>query len=112
MIQFTIPMPPPLSACFRNASGPGRVKTPRYERWKRDAGWIVRAQRPGSIHGPVRVTYLIGRPDKRKRDLGNLDKALSDLLVHLRVIDDDSKIVDLRLVWAERDDVLATVEAV
>jgi crossover junction endodeoxyribonuclease RusA len=36
-------------------------------------------------------------PDRRRRDLDNLLKAVQDALAHAGVYDDDSQIVDLRI---------------
>ena len=61
----------------------------------------------------VAVTYEIGRPkDNRRRDLANLEKALSDLLADQKILLDDSSIVDLRMRWVERDGVRILIEAV
>jgi crossover junction endodeoxyribonuclease RusA len=100
MTTFTVPIPPSVNALYRNAPGKGRVKTERYRTWIQAAGWDVRDQKPEHQPGQVAVCYRLPWPtDKRKRDLGNYEKALSDLLVLHNVIEDDSKIVDLRLVY-------------
>lgn len=41
---------------------------------------------------PVTVIYKFGKPDKRERDVFNLEKAVSDLLVSHGVIKDDTLI--------------------
>ena len=109
-LTFTLPeRPPPLSACFTNAAprfvkGGGRSKahigrkmTKRYAAWIRHC--MLTVGHVGKVPGPVAVDYRFARPDKRKRDLGNLEKAVSDLLVKMKVIEDDSLIQDLRLRW-------------
>lgn len=109
-----IPMPPPLSACFNNVPGRGRVPSRRYKAWKKEAGWEIVTQRVGQsmqLFGDVKVAFLIRRPDRRQRDLDNLGKALCDVLTSSRVISDDSQIVDLRFAWADVDAVEAHVEA-
>ena len=50
----------------------------------------------------VKVSIEAWRPDKRKRDLDNLLKAVLDALTHAGMWDDDSQIVDLRIYWAEQ----------
>ena len=47
------------------------------------------------------VCILAYRPDKRRRDLDNLLKAALDSMCSAGVYDDDSQIVDLRILWAE-----------
>ena len=48
------------------------------------------AQRPGGIKGPYALSILAKRPDKRRRDIDNLIKPISDLLMTVGVIEDDS----------------------
>lgn len=49
----------------------------------------------------VKVEIDVYPPDRRKRDLGNLDKVLMDSLQHARVFDDDGQIDDLHYVRKE-----------
>ena len=93
-------IPPPLSACYRNARGPGRAKTKRYEQWIKQCWGTIRGNIE-MVSGDTKVTYLYERPDRRARDLGNLEKATSDLLTGL-YIKDDSQIVHMTLMWNER----------
>jgi len=51
----------------------------------------------------VAVTVEAFVPDRRKRDLGNLEKALMDSLTHAGVWVDDSQIDDLRIKRARND---------
>lgn len=50
---------------------------------------------------PVQVTYRFGKPDKRNRDLFNLEKAVSDLLVEHGILADDSLIHRGIVEWAD-----------
>jgi len=100
-VFLTLPeMPPPLSACFNNNRRRGRVKTKRYSEWIRNVMAASRRYEP--LDCEVAAIYLYRRPDRRRRDLGNLEKATSDILVALGVLVDDSQIVDLRLAWSDR----------
>ena len=51
--------------------------------------------------GKVDVQMRFGRPDKRRRDLANLEKAVSDFLVNVGVIEDDCLIESLFMEWAD-----------
>lgn len=53
------------------------------------------------FQAPVQVTYRLGRPDKRIRDLENYAKAVSDLLVSSTILKDDSLIHRLIMEWAD-----------
>lgn len=111
---FIVPVPPSVNSLYRNVTGKGRVKTERYRTWINAAGWDVRAQKPEPVAGQVRVAYRVPWPkDNRHRDLGNYEKALSDLLVLHGVIEDDSKIIELLLLYGEstEDKVLIEVAA-
>ena len=61
-------------------------------------------RQPNLFYEKLIVVYSLKRPDKRKRDLGNLEKALSDILVSTGIIEDDSNIEDLRLHWADQNE--------
>ena len=107
-------LPPPLSACFINVFPRGRAASPRYRAWKKLihvtlASRLGRADIP--IPGPVQVEYHFRRPDKRRRDLGNMEKATSDILVSLGVIEDDSLIHDLRMRWGSDAAVTIKIES-
>lgn len=90
MTRIHLPFPPPLSACFSNVPGKGRVPTSRYKKWTEEALWTIRAQKPRKHAGEVSVSVGLVAPDKRARDAGNLDKAICDVLVKAGVIKDDS----------------------
>ena len=53
------------------------------------------------ISGPVRMYIAFCPPDRRRRDVDNYAKALLDSLVEAKVLEDDSLIRDLRMVWGE-----------
>lgn len=61
---------------------------------------------------PVEVTYRFGKPDKRQRDLGNLEKAPSDLLVAHGILKDDSLIHRMILEWADLQGMEAEIRTV
>lgn len=51
-----------------------------------------------TIDSSMAVTIEVFPPDKRKRDLGNLPKAILDALTHANVWTDDCLIDDLRII--------------
>jgi crossover junction endodeoxyribonuclease RusA len=106
-ITVTMPAPPSVNNLFKNAGRKGRVPTPAYEDWKRQAGWQVKAQRQEAIHGPVAVTIVHG---KRRADLDNLNKAPLDLLVSQGLIDDDSFVRELHCRFADVQGCEVTVQ--
>lgn len=60
---------------------------------------IARQVRRQSHTGAYKLTILAVRPDKRKRDLGNLEKAISDILVSQNIIEDDNLCEWLDIRW-------------
>jgi crossover junction endodeoxyribonuclease RusA len=50
--------------------------------------------------GDVIAVYIYGRPDRRRRDPSNLEKAIGDTLTRRGALEDDSQIVNIRLRWA------------
>lgn len=98
MIELTLPYPPSGNALYR--ANRGRVhKSGRYVKWLRDAGYLALAQKPGGITGAYKLSIDAVRPDKRKRDLDNLFKATSDLLVTIGVVGDDSECEMISARW-------------
>lgn len=89
---FLLPFPPSVNALYSNVPKIGRVKTPAYRAWSKEAGLRLNLQRPRRMPGRIRMAIRAVPPDRRKRDLGNLEKAISDFLVDMGVIDDDSLI--------------------
>ena len=63
--------------------------------------WEIRSQTKSKVTGPYKLTILAVRPDKRRRDLGNLEKAVSDILVSVGIIEDDSLCEWLEIKWVQ-----------
>jgi Holliday junction resolvase RusA-like endonuclease len=93
-------MPPSVNALY---AGKGRrYKSSRYKYWETTAQNALRSQSftpLGKI--PLEAHYQFGRPDMRTRDLANLEKAISDFLVHMNVIADDCWIHKITMEWAD-----------
>jgi Holliday junction resolvase RusA-like endonuclease len=105
-ITISLPTPPSVNRIWRVGTG-GRVYIdPKYNAWKRTAGWELAAQRPGKLpHGQqVAVTIRLG-PMKRTKDADNCAKAVLDLLEAHGVIRNDRDVARLVI---ERDDTIAT----
>ena len=88
-----LPMPPSTNNLFVNIPKRGRVPSARYKAWKTAAGLTLNVQRPPAVSGSVDVSILV--PQKTRGDIDNRIKAILDLLVTHRVIEDDSKIAAL-----------------
>lgn len=101
MIQ--LPMPPSNNQLHAYSRKTGVYLTKAYREWKKAAGWALLSQRIRPMRGEIDVTIRAVRPDKRRRDVANLEKAIGDLLVAHGIIEDDSKIVTATQVWVSDD---------
>lgn len=111
-VRLELPRPPSANNLYRNVPGKGRVRSNEYKRWQQQAGWVLQAARPGALQGAVMVHYLVPDPrDRRRRDIDNLAKPLTDLLVKHGVIEDDSLLRAVTLEYGDTETVVATVEA-
>jgi crossover junction endodeoxyribonuclease RusA len=101
MIVLDLPFPVSVNALYCNKAGKGRVKSQRYREWSNVAGWQLKAQKPGKITGRYALTILLEQKDGRRRDIGNLEKSVSDLLVEHGVVEDDALAASIFLAWAD-----------
>jgi crossover junction endodeoxyribonuclease RusA len=93
-----LPFPPAANNLFKNIRH-GRARTPRYDAWLKEGAAEIARQRPAKLAGPYEMTVIAVRPDRRRRDLSNLTKALEDLLVKCGIVRDDSDAMDIHLHW-------------
>lgn len=90
-IELTLPWPPSLNRYWRNVAG--RTLISRDGRAYRSAvAWSVPAIHKQRMEGRLLVTIAASPPDRRKRDLDNMLKAVLDSLSHAGVYVDDSQI--------------------
>lgn len=102
LVNLALPLTPSVNALYRNrtkqeiANGKamgialrGRARTERYRTWARAAGNALMAAKPGRIEGRYDLTITIG--ETARMDLGNAEKALSDLLQKCGVVENDRK---------------------
>ena len=94
-----LPFPPTANNLFSGKAR--RFRSRAYKEWlaEADLAWLRQSVTP--IHGPVTVTISLGRPDRRRRDCFNYEKAPIDFLVARGVIDDDSLIERGVIQWSD-----------
>ena len=97
--QINLPFPPSLNGLFANRKG-GRRKTAKYEMWIADATKMLLRQKFKQHTGHIAVNIFLTKPDNRRRDLDNQNKAICDLLVAHKIIRDDSDIQVLHTAWS------------
>jgi len=97
-VTFDLPWPPSVNRYWRKWNN--RMVISNEGRAYRD---LVAQQLLGQATRrdcPMVVVIEAYRPDRRKRDLDNLLKAVLDSLTYAGVWSDDSVVVDLRVYWA------------
>jgi len=99
VVALTLPLPPSVNMAWINVPGKGRCRSPEYRRWHKLAFDELTLQHPGRIAGRYAIVINVGRI-KRRCDLDNRIKCLSDLLSGV-VIDDDAMCERLSIGWAD-----------
>jgi crossover junction endodeoxyribonuclease RusA len=106
MLKLSLPYPPTLNHLYPTGRHGRRHKSSEYKAWIKAAEAQFYEQFPSwlvppvpTIKGKVDVQMFFGRPDKRRRDLANLEKAVSDFLVNVGAIHDDCLIEELLMSW-------------
>lgn len=98
-VPFRLSYPPSANGLWRNVNGTTLIAR-QYRAWRKVALTELMVQRPAKIPGPYRLTLIATRPDNRRRDLGNLEKAVSDLLQAAGVVRDDCDAQSTFLAWS------------
>lgn len=101
MIEITLPWPPSVNRYWRTFQGRMIISAEGRSYRKAVADQVLIQRAAKHYENRVRVEIEAFRPDKRRRDLDNLLKAVLDSCTHAGVWVDDSNIVDLRIYWAD-----------
>ena len=91
---FDLPYPPSVNHYWL-ASGKHRYISHAGRKFRRDAFYIIKAERPLLTKLAVSVTVMVWPPDRRRRDLDNILKPILDILQYANVIKDDSQVHEL-----------------
>ena len=100
-LEITLPWPPTVNTYYRNFNGRSIISKKGREYRVAVAEQVLVQRAAKHFEHAVRVEIKAYRPDRRRRDLDNLLKALLDSLTHAGVMDDDALIEDLRVYWAD-----------
>lgn len=100
MIELELPYPPSVNHYWRRVGA--RTLISREGRaFRQSVCSIVAANGISPMDGPLSVEVDVYPPDRRRRDLDNIQKALLDALAHGGAYHDDSQIA--RLIVERRD---------
>jgi len=100
--EFNLPFPPSLNHIWRHA-GKRTYLSERAKAYRKAvlARLIEQGVPLKAIDVPMRVTYALQAPSKRRADVDNYPKSISDALTAAKFWDDDSLVHDLRVCWAD-----------
>lgn len=100
---LTLPFPPSVNRYWRHVVVNGSARSllsADGRKYKADVGVEAARQRaPRGIASPVAAHITLHAPDNRRRDVDNYAKGILDALVEAKVLDDDSQVRELFLVW-------------
>ena len=100
MLDLELPWPPSVNHYWRRVGN--RTLISRGGRaFRKRVCALLALQRVRPLTGPLAVAVTLHPPDRRRRDIDNLQKALLDALQHGGAYGDDSQIVRLTIEKAE-----------
>ncbi len=100
---YRLTAPPPSDNRLHRVARGRIINSEEYTTWMQSAGWEIQEQKKNNpvieaYPVSIRVTVHDDEWEKKGRDIGNIAKAIGDLLKHHQVILDDS----VRYVWEFR----------
>lgn len=101
-VILTVPKPPSLNKLWRHEHG-RRKRSAEYAAWLREAGWEVKRQYTGRPAISCRFNIEIQVPISR-RDTGNWEKPIGDLLEMCGVVTNDGNAHRLTVTPMQRED--------
>ncbi|MGE4157634.1 MAG: RusA family crossover junction endodeoxyribonuclease [Planctomycetota bacterium] len=96
MIEFELPWPPSVNHYYRRV-GPRTLISREGRRFRERVCAILAAAGVRPMAGRLHVEIEVYPPDRRRRDIDNVQKALLDALEHGGAYRDDSQIVRLEV---------------
>lgn len=87
--RFSLPFPPSINNYYAVVRG-RKILSSRGRVYQRDAVALLRSRRVAPIEGTIFAHVVLVPPDRRRRDVGNLDKPIFDALTKAGVYSDDS----------------------
>ena len=96
MREFELPYPPSINHYWRRV-GPRTLISREGRRFRKNVMAILAAMQIEPMSGALEVDVKVFPPDRRRRDVDNVQKALLDALEHGGAYTDDSQIVRLSI---------------
>ena len=101
-LKLELPWPPSVNRYWRHNRGRTHISA-EGRRYRADVAAIIMAGMHQGLpfEGSVRLVGVMHPPDRRRRDLDNLLKAIFDALEFACVVKDDSQVVDIHIRFAK-----------
>ncbi len=95
--RLIIPWPPTVNTYWRHCRGRHYISA-KGTQYRKDIIQIIQQQHLDiNTSSRLKISITTNHPDKRRRDLDNLQKAVFDSLVHAGFMADDEQIDDFRV---------------
>ena len=107
--EFRLPYPPTINHYYVNRRDGGRAIGKAGKRYRVEVVRILKAALVEEHTDNVQLEILVYPPDRRKRDLDNILKALLDALQHGGAIKDDSQVSTL---YIKREEMVKVGEVI
>ena len=107
--SFELPAPISVNALWMPGKQGGIIKTPAYRNWLTEAGMKLNRQAKERIAGHYALYLTV--TDKSRADLGNCEKAVSDLLQEHGIIENDKLCSFIKVSWGRIDGMLVQLLA-
>lgn len=91
MIEITLPYPPSVNHLYRNV-GHRTILSRGGRDYIQKVGEVIAGLGISTLHGRLAVDVEVYPPDRKTRDMDNIQKALFDSLRKNEVIEDDGQI--------------------
>jgi len=95
MTVITLPYPPSVNHYYRRV-GPRTLISRAGRRYRERVVAALAALKVPTMDGRLHLEIEFYPPDRRRRDIDNVQKALLDALQHGGLYEDDSQVVELR----------------
>lgn len=100
LFSIVLPYPPSANRLWKFRGGRRPYKSKQYTDWTNKV-LILCLGKKKFISGHYHIMIEAGRPDRRRRDLGNLEKPISDAMQEAGVVGDDCLALSIMSVWEE-----------
>lgn len=95
MIELKLPYPPTINHYYGNTKFGGKYIKPKGQAFRAKVISQVKPLKLKALTEDISISIDIYPPDKRRRDIDNINKALFDALEHAGVFVNDSQIVEM-----------------